>query len=65
MARDEYNALRAAYSAYEKATGGDPKYRRNLVAFEDAFKSGDHVFQDETDAAESPGKAAAREAADG
>jgi hypothetical protein len=65
MAKDEYNALRAAYNAYEKATGGDPKYRRNLVAFEDAFKSGDSIFTDEQDGAESPGKAAAREAADG
>jgi hypothetical protein len=65
MAKDEYNALRAAYAAYEKATGGDPKYRRNLVAFEDAFKSGDGIFTDDQAAEESPGKAAAREAADG
>jgi hypothetical protein len=65
MARDEYNALKAAYKAYEQATGGDPKYRRNLVSFEDAFKGGDGLFEDEQAAEESPGRAAAREAADG
>lgn len=65
MAKDEYNALKAAFAAYEKATGGDPKYRRSLVGFEDAFQSGDRIFDDENAAEESPGKQAAKEAADG
>ena len=62
MARDQYNALKAAYAAYEKATGGDPRYRRNLVTFEDAFQGGDKLFIDEDEGANSPGKQAAKDA---